>query len=367
MKVITSNVIYENPLPQLRSRQSLFPFACECKDGSLLALCYIGEAMESVDGSTYACKSYDGGVTWSEPKAILDKNQFGFIITDTCKPVALDDGRIVAIGYGFIRENSDLPEGNPQTGGLLDDIVIYLISEDCGDTWSPAKEIKCSWGPHVEASAPITVLQDGTWMTPITGFADWNGKPTGRNCGRALCSKDEGKTWSDDSVCMEFEGDMVTCFEQRMCQLESGTIVCIGWNENLETGERMENHYTVSYDNGKTWSKPVSTGVLGQASSVCAIGGEKLLALHAVRRDTDRPGIYAYVVDFSDGIWNVIDWDVVWEPQVPVMKDNKFADIFSFLKFGQPGAIRLSDGEIIMTYWYAQDGVYKTIATRIHL
>jgi len=160
---------------------------------------------------------------------------------------------------------------------------------------------------------------------------------------------------------------MVTCFEQRMCQLESGTIVCIGWNENLETGERMENHYTVSYDNGKTWSKPVSTGVLGQASSVCAIGGEKLLALHAVRRDTDRPGIYAYVVDFSDGIWNVIDWDVVWEPQVPVMKDNKFADIFSFLKFGQPGAIRLSDGEIIMTYWYAQDGVYKTIATRIHL
>ena len=59
MKVITSNVIYENPLPQLRSRQSLFPFACECKDGSLLALCFIGEAMESVDGTTYASKSFD--------------------------------------------------------------------------------------------------------------------------------------------------------------------------------------------------------------------------------------------------------------------------------------------------------------------
>ena len=367
MKVITSNVIYENPLPQLRSRQSLFPFACEWKDGSLLALCYIGEEMESVDGTTYASKSFDGGITWSEPKPILDKNQFGYTITDTCKPVVLEDGRIIAIGYGFIRENPDFPEGNPKTGGLLDDIVFYLVSEDHGETWSVAKEITCSWGPHVEASAPLAILQDGTWMTPITGFADWNGNMTGRNCGRALCSKDEGKTWNDDSVCMEFTGDKVTCFEQRMCQLESGAIICIGWNENLETGERMENHYTVSYDNGKTWEKPKSTGILGQAASVCTIGGEKLLALHAVRRDTDRPGIYACVVDFSERTWNIMEQDVIWEPVVPVMKNSKFAEIFSFLKFGQPGAIRLSNGEILMTHWYAQDGEYKTVATKIQL
>lgn len=367
MKVIDSNIIYENPLPQLKSRQSLFPFACQCKDGSLLALCYIGEAMESVDGTTYACKSYDGGVTWSEPKPILDKNQFGVIITDTCKPAVLEDGRIVAIGYGFIRENPDLPEGNPQTGGLLDDIVFYLISKDHGETWETAKEIKCSWGPHVEASAPLTILKDGTWLTPITGFADWEGNMTGRNCGRALRSEDDGMTWNDAAVCMEFEGDKVTCFEQRMCQLDSGTILCIGWNENLETGERMENHYTVSYDNGKTWTKPIHTGILGQASSVCAIGGEKLLALHAVRRDTDRPGIYACIVDFSEKEWNIIEQDVVWEPAVPVLKNNKFAEIFSFLKFGQPGAIQLSNGEILMTHWYAQDGEYKTVATRIQL
>ena len=34
-------------------------------------------------------------------------------------------------------------------------------------------------------------------------------------------------------------------------------------------------------------------------------GGEKLLALHAKRRDTDRPGIYGYIVDLSGGNWNI--------------------------------------------------------------
>ena len=62
-----------------------------------------------------------------------------------------------------------------------------------------------------------------------------------------------------------------------------------------------------------------------------------------------------------------MDECVVWEPAVPVMKDSKMAEIFSFLKFGQPGAILLSDGDVLMSHWYAQDGRYVTVATRIKL
>ena len=123
----------------------------------------------------------------------------------------------------------------------------------------------------------------------------------------------------------------------------------------------------VSHDNGKTWSAPISTGIRGQASSVCALGGEKLLALHAIRRDTDRPGIYAYVIDFSDKTWKIVDEMVVWEPANPVLKDTKMAEIFAFLKFGQPSAIKLQDGDLLMTHWYAQDGLYRTVTTRIEL
>ena len=189
----------------------------------------------------------------------------------------------------------------------------------------------------------------------------------GKLCGRALCSHDQGKTWDDSAVCMDFGERSITCYEQRMCQLDSGAILCIGWNEDLVTGKRYENHFTASFDNGKTWTTPKSTGILGQASSVCALGGERLLALHAVRRDTDRPGIYGYIVDFSQHTWNIVDSLLVWEPAGGVKQDARMAEIFSFLKFGQPGAILLKNGDVMMSHWFAEDGQYKTVVTRIQL
>lgn len=367
MKVLSSNIIYENPLPQLRSRQATFPFLFEFPDGRIGACYVIGEAFESVDGRTYLSISEDGGKIFSAPVKMFDHGAREGRLTDYAKSVMLPDGTILAVGYAYLRDDPELPIGNPENGGLLDDFVFWSISEDGGKTFSPMREINCAWGPHVEASAPITLLQDGSWITPITGFPDWQGKLHSKLCGRALRSFDEGKTWNDDAVCMDFGDTPVTCYEQRMCQLESGVILNIGWNENCATGERMQNHYTYSLDNGKTFSAPIPTGVLGQASSLCALGGEKLLALHAVRRDTDRPGIYGYVVDFSNKTWNVVDSALLWEPSSPIRKDAHMAEIFSFLKFGQPGAILLKNGDILMSYWYADQGQYRTVCTRITL
>ena len=366
MKILAQSIIYDNPMPHLRSRHSAFPFLCECDDGTLVAAHSLREAFESVDGSSNCSFSYDGGKTWSDPIFIKKPVHNGRNFSNSCKITNCGDGKLVGIGYGFYRDNPELPLGNAQTGGLLDDEVFYVISEDNGKTWSEIQSIQCLWGPHVEASAPITVLQDGAWVTPITGFPAWDGTMTGPVCGRVLRSEDQGKTWNDDAVCMEFD-EPVLCYEQRMCQLESGTLVCIAWNENMKTGERLDNHYTYSVDNGKTWSKPISTGIRGQASFVGAIGGEKLIALHAIRRDTDRPGIYAYVIDFSDKTWKIVDEALLWEPNAPILRDKNMAEVFAFLKFGQPSAIKLKDGNLMMCHWFAENGQYKTIATRIEL
>lgn len=366
MKSLEMNIIYENPLPQLRSRQAAFPNVCQLPDGTLLAAFQIGEAFESIDCASHICRSTDGGKTWSAPQKMFVGDQLGRPISEGCKITLLPDGRIIALGYGYYRDDPDVPVGNPETGGLLDDFVFYSFSEDNGETWSKLALVECAWGPHIEASAPLYVLQDGSWITPITGFPAWDGSMTGPEAGRALRSADQGKTWNDDPICMQFDG-RITCYEQRMCQLDSGAIINIGWNENLNTGERLNNHYTVSYDNGETWSAPITTGIQGQASSLCALGGEKLLAIHAVRRDTDRPGIYGYVVDFSDKTWKIVDEALLWEPAVPMIKDTKMAEIFSFVKFGQPIAIKLADGSLLLSFWYAQEGQYKTVCMPIAL
>lgn len=366
MKVISSSVVYDNPMPQLRSRQAAFPFLTECEDGTLLCAYQIGEAFESVDGTSYLSRSTDGGKSWEGPFPMFDKSGEAVPTSDSCKITKAGDG-LVALGYKYFRENPDFPIGNPETGGVLDDALFLSRSADNGKTWSAHEIIPEAWGGHTEASAPLTVLQSGEWVTPITGFPTWEGKMSARLCGRLLRSADEGKTWNDDTVCMAFPGDNVTCYEMRLAQTESGKIAVIGWNENVKTGERMNNHYTLSEDGGKTFSEPRDTGIRGQASSVCAIGGEKVLALHACRRDTDRPGIYAYVVDLADGKWNIVDQALVWEPATPMVRSKNTAEIFAFLKFGQPGAIRTKDGRILMSHWFAEQGQYKICVTEIEL
>lgn len=366
MKVLDTSVIYDNPLPQLRSRHSFFPNLCRCADGTLAAAVVIGQAFESVDSTSCICFSHDEGKTWSQPRPMFDKSGFDVPITDYCKLTALPDGRLLALGYAFPRPDPEKPLGNPVTGGLLDDFIFYSLSEDNGHSWSAITPVNCAWGLHAEASAPATVLSNGSWVTPITGFADWEGNLTGAMCGRLLRSDDGGKTWSDNAVCMDF-GRPVTCFEQRLCVLEDGTLVCIGWNEDTASGERLPNHYTLSHDGGQTWTVPRSTGIGGQASSLCALGEQRLLAIHAVRRDTDKPGIYGCIVDLSEGNWNVVETALLWEPQTPVFRDSHMADIFAYLKFGQPSALLLDEKTLLMTHWFAENGQYKTMITRIEL
>ena len=47
------------------------------------------------------------------------------------------------------------------------------------------------------------------------------------------------------------------------------------------------------------------------------------------------------------------------------LKDKNMTDIFSYLKFAQPGDILLSDGGVIMSNRYTESEEYKTAATRI--
>ena len=107
--------------------------------------------------------------------------------------------------------------------------------------------------------------------------------------------------------------------------------------------------------------------IMGQASFVMALEGTKVLTLHSVRRDTDEPGVYACIADVSGDTWKLEECTRVWAPNTPVIKNTKVAEIFSFLKFGQPSAIRLQDGDILMSHWVCEEGVYKTVATRIQL
>ena len=64
IRLIDHHTVYDNPVPNLRSRHAYFPDLVALPSGELLALFMLGEAMEATDGTTMVSRSADGGRTW---------------------------------------------------------------------------------------------------------------------------------------------------------------------------------------------------------------------------------------------------------------------------------------------------------------
>jgi len=364
---LSESYIYDNPMPVLRSRHSCFAYVCEQDDGSLIATHSIGEAFESVDCAVYISKSEDKGSTFSKPKPVLDKSNIKRPFTESMKMTNLGNGHLFMFGYLFYRDDPDLPISNNKTGGALPGGVMCCESFDYGESFSDFRLINCVWDGYAEASAPVTKLSNGDLVSPIGLFPKWDGSFAGAMCSRLMRSKDNGKNWDDSTVIMGL-GDDVGMYEQRLTVLQkSGAVVVIAWNENLRTGERLNNHYAISYDNGYTFEGPFDTGMRAQSSSLCAIGGDRLIAFHAVRKDTDDPRVVANVVNLESGRWEIESSETVWRPASPIKTDEKMAETFNMLKFGQPGGILLSDGTIVLALWIIEQNQGKTMCMRYRI
>lgn len=367
IQVVGSGILYDNPIPDLRSRNGYFPNAAVLTDRTLIGAYAEGEAFESTDMTTIAVISTDNGDSWQKIGPIYDKTRESKLTTDYLKMTVITPSHWVAFGYRFDRGEADSPVGNPATGGLRNSEVIWFETVDGGQTWTGPKHIAHTMGKSTEASSPLVILQDGSWVTPISCFADWDGNCPEGYYGRLLRSDDNGETWRDETITMEFPGRGVTIWEQRLCQLETGPIVVVAWNENIRSGEQYCNHYSISDDNGKTFSEPRSTGILGQTASVVSLGGTLLLSLHSLRKHTETPGIKACIVDIDNGDWNIVQETMLWEPPVPLTRNEKAIKQFAFLKFGQPSAVRLHDGTYFMTHWSIEEGQGKILWTKFRV
>lgn len=367
LRKLGEGIIYGSNAPKAGDKSSYMPYFCELDDGTLLVATSIGSCFDSPDSKTFILRSTDGGRTYAVPaKCPFDFSDEAYPTEGSMKVASVGGDHVVAIGYGFVRNHGDAGPANVETNGLLDCPAFFAESFDGGRTFTKARRVDSVWGPHVEASAPLTMLPNGDYITPIAAMQDWEGNFTAPLCGRLLRSTDGGKTWNDDTVIMDFGPD-TTCWEQRICVTDSGKIVDIAWVENLKTGELHNNQAAISEDGGKTFGAPIDTGVRGQASGICALGGERVLTLHSMRRHVERFGVQACIVNLENGKWEVEHSEYIWEPQFAMTQTTGNLGVFSMLRFGQPSAVRLHDGTILYTQWLMENDVCRTIWQRFAL
>lgn len=371
-QLIDQGIIFGSSAPQQGDRSGYMPCLCQLNDRTILASNVIGSCFDAPDAKTCILTSEDGGKTYvltnDSPFDFSDAEEaFSAPIVANMKISRGDgDNHLLAIGYGFVQNHGEAGPANVETNGLLDCPVFFSESFDGGKTFLPCRTLPTHWGFHAEASAPVYVLQNGDYVTPIAAMQDWNGQFTAHMCGRLLRSSDKGRTWNDDTVTMDFGAD-TTVWEQRLAVTDSGTIADIAWVENLKTGRLHNNHISISTDNGRTFCPAIDTGIRGQASGICSLGGEKVLTLHSMRKHVDRFGVLACVADLSGGTWKPEQTFYLWEPRFAVTKTNGNLGVFDMLRFGQPSAIRLSDGTILYTQWLMENEVCRTIWIRFSL
>ncbi|MDH7494003.1 MAG: sialidase family protein [Candidatus Saccharicenans sp.] len=153
----------------------------------------------------------------------------------------LKDGRLMVVFYAGY-DHVSLPDKDHPLGGR----ICYVLSGDEGRTWSPAASLYD--GPDDDRDPSIVELSDGRLLC---NFFSLRKKDTGwEGLGTWLVrSEDDGKTWSQSELIAR---DYYCSSPVR--PLSDGRLI-LGLYRQTEAGSHGA--VTISQDGGKTWSRPV--------------------------------------------------------------------------------------------------------------
>ena len=353
MNVLERVILYTNPIPHLRSRNGYFPGVAALPNGELLALFTRGEAFESADSTTVVSRSRDQGRTW-EFEGPLSAAKPGRADSDYMKTTMLPDGRILAMGYRFHRDDPDQPLVNVATNGIRSGEIITAFSSDLGHTWTRPEPVPVPFRELIEVSGPALALQNGDLLAGGGLFMPWEGGLTdGQQKGVLLRSRDGGRTWKPDSDYFDTPGHRVTPFESRFVEMQPGRLVGLVWAFDQQAGVSQGNRIVVSHDHGRTWSEPQDIGVNAQSSNLLWLGGEQLLTIHAHRSPPE--GLYVRLIDFTGDKWNVIEEACIWNGQ-GAGEYKGLSGMAAALRFGQPSLVALPDHGYLAVHWSIEEG-----------
>lgn len=360
-----TSVIYQNPMPHVRSRHGYFPGMAKLLSGELLTLFVIGQAFEAADSTTFITRSLDGGATWQLQGPLYDKSRLAINASDQMKPTVLTDGTLVAIGYRFHRQDPEQAIAIPGTGGFQPGDNLISYSQDEGRHWAEPEVIERRYPELIEISGPAIETRPGDLLAVGALFRQSDGSNPSGPVGVLLRSQNKGRTWSDEAQYYRWGG--LTPYEARICEMQPGRLVVILWAYDAVGRKHWPNQVVVSHDNGGTWSPPIDTGHMGQSSNLLWLGDELLLSCHSHRGGS--PGLYLRVIDFRDDQWRVLEEQVVWGASIGQQtRDGQPSDqMFASMRFGQPSIVRLSPTEYLLIHWSIEDGQGKIRSHRFRI
>ncbi|MBN1346513.1 MAG: exo-alpha-sialidase [Phycisphaerae bacterium] len=355
IQILDSDLIYKNPKPHVSSVHAYFPSVVRLPDGQMLATVALAEAFEAPNMHTNVCRSTDNGKTWRLQGPIYPGTP-DRLTSDAARLTVTPDGRVIC--FMVRADRSDHPdEGltNPDTLGFVPTELLLLRSTDLGKSWSrPAPLVPPLEGPSFELCSPITILRDGRWILPTLTWPGWSGHcPNGVKM-VALVSHDRGKTWPEYWDVMNEPEGRVYFWESKIVEMTDGRLLAVAWTYDDVASKDRLNHYAVSKDSGKTWSRPAPTGLMGQTMTPLLLDDDRILCVY---RRMDQPGLWANLAHLEQDLWINDDDAPLWGHNTAGLTatTEDMAHNFNVLRFGAPSLTTLPDNTVFLAFWCYED------------
>jgi len=217
-----------------------FPDVCRLYNGELFCVFYSGYGHVSTPnekwpkgGRIMAVRSSDHGRTWSLPVVIMDTDQDDRDPSVAC----LQDGTLLLNWFALQK---------------IQLAVLLARSTNNGQTWSEPVKLELDCPYSFACSSPVRQLPDGSLILGL--YHQENLKHL--TFGATVKSYDCGKTWKDLALIGEKSGIYLDA-EADVVPLKDGKLL------TALRSSKVDMHYSVSEDMGKTWGPVRSIGFKG--------------------------------------------------------------------------------------------------------
>jgi len=308
-------------------------------------------------------RSRDGGRTFGE-KRVVDDETYRFSSTQAVTLTPIRDGTLLASLYtwGVAPVPTGVALDKIHSGRKLvgaDKPFINIFeglwtkrSTDGGLTWSKRRSVDIPDLPPLAARSAMAELDDGTLLLQVNDLSRSVGAP--RDWARIFClrSTDGGSTWGDAALVADGTELRTHYLEPSLTRLEDGRLISMlrtrgeGQGADERAGLKriggMTNYFgylfqSVSEDDGRTWSDPAKTPMWGFPGQVLELADGRLLCTYSHRRE---PYGVRGTLSYDGGR----TWDIANE--IIIRADGGTWDL------GYPGAIQLSDGTVLVAYYF---------------
>jgi len=241
-----------------------FPDVCRLPNGDLFCVFYSGYGHVSTrnakwpkGGRIMAVRSSDNGRNWSKPVVAIDTDYDD------------RDPSVACVKDGTLLLNWFTPRPDLKGKGQI--AVLLARSTDLGKTWSEPVKLDLE-SPHWFAcSSPVRQLPDGSLILGL--YSEDSAK--GSAFGATVKSYDGGKTWKELALIGDKAGVSLDA-ETDVVPLKDGKLLA------ALRSSRVDMHYAVSEDGGKTWGPVQSFGFKGHCPYFLRHSSGVILLAHRV-------------------------------------------------------------------------------------